>query len=169
MRGPSLEFINLDGLIQKLNSNSLESEEEIYLGDFVPKGKNPFIYMGDRKLETRGTYALIQPSLCEILFGPQFGIESGIELGYILVETGIVDRTSNYSGRYESIKLRIKYQFELRNGIIPNSSVKLLRESSEWEEPHLERKDYLYKLVIPWFKTDLSRFLPTEWFLYGRT
>lgn len=169
MKGPTLELINLGGLIQKLNSNISESEVEIKLGDFVPKRKNAFFYRGNRKLETRGTYPLIQPSLGEILFGPISDFESGVELGYVLVETGLIDRASSYSGGYEIVRLRIKYPLELRNGYIPNSSVELLRETGKWEKPNQERRDYIYKLDFLRSKADLSKVLPTEWFLPERT
>ena len=164
-------MINLDGLIEKINSNIFGSETKIELGDFVNEKprRNSFLYrLDDRGLETRGKYPLIQPISSEE-FMESIDIESEFDIGYVLVETGCIDRGSSYSGRYETIRLKIKYPLELRNGnIIPNSSVELLRETSEWEKPYQKRRDYTYRFGLIRTKADLSKVLPTEWFLHKK-
>ncbi len=165
MKEPKLELFDLEGLINNLNSSLADSDQVIQLREFLPKQpkKNPFLYrLMDRELEARGKYQLFLPFEIAILhpFNPKG------KIGYIFIETGYTDANSNYSRRYETLRLRIKHPLKLKNGeIIPNCSVKFLQEMEEWEKPYQERKDHLRCGGLIWTKTDLSKALPSDWFL----
>ena len=161
MDEPRLELIDLPGLVSRINSALAESEGPIIFGKFAHKEprKNPFLYRArDRELDTRGKYPLDQ---CGIL---DFKLKTN--LGYVFVETGFTEASSDYGGRYETLRLRIKRPIELSNGnVLPNCSVKVLVEAGEIEKPFVDRKYHVRVAHLAWVKKDLSRILPTEWFL----
>ena len=164
-----LEFIDLKGFIKKLNSEIDDSEGQIELGNFIDKKprKNPFLYrlMG-REAECVGKSPLIQ-TVEGIGFSGLFDLESEINAGYVFVERGCTDTTSEYGGAYETMRLRIKQPLKLKNGgIIPNCSIKLLIEAEEWVDRYQERRDHIRRYDLYWERTNLSKILPTEWFLY---
>ncbi len=167
----NLEFINLDRLVKELNLRMPKSEGVIELVNFVHREprKNPFLYrLDDRELEARGKYTVIQ-TVDSKGVRALFDLESEVKIGYVFVETGYTDASSDYGGRYETVRLRIKHPLELRGEVvIPNCSVKLLKEVDEVGEPYQERKDHVRVAGLVWIKKDLSKILPTEWFLYER-
>ena len=170
---PSQEFRLLDigGLVRKLNFMITESEGRITLGEFTPKNprKDSFIYrLADRKTTSVGKYSLTQYSASRGLWSLA-DVESPRSLGYIFVETGDADVSSDYSGIYETLRLRIKHPLELKSDlVIPNSSVKLDLEADDGLGGIKQyRRDHLRKAGIAWVKSDLSTILPTEWFLGG--
>ena len=161
MDEPKLELIDISGLVNKINSALAESEGPISFGKFAHKEpkKNPFLYRArDRELDTRGKYPLDQ---CGIL-----DFELKTNLGYVFVETGFTEASSDYGGRYETLRLRIKRPIELSNGnVLPNCSVKVLIETGEFGKSFVDRKYHVRVAHLAWVEKDLSQILPIEWFL----
>lgn len=169
MKEPTLSFIDLEGLVTKLNSAIARSEGSIELGEFKHKEpkRNPFLYgIRGKELETLGKYPLIQTVEGRGLFG-FWGLDSEINLGYIFLEAGYTGVKDHNHGRYETIRLRIKQPLELKNGdIIPNCSVKLIVEAEDvWGEVDKKRKDHIKCGKLVYLRDDLTNVLPTEWFL----
>jgi hypothetical protein len=138
------------------------------LGEFEPRvpKRNPFLYQfTDREIESRGKFPLRQT-----VYGRDIlrflELDSKINLGYIFLETGYTDASSNYGGRYETLRLRIKHPIPLKGRkVIPDCSVKFLQETEEGANPFQERRNHLRCGGLFWVKTDLSKVLPSEWFL----
>jgi len=175
MLEPRLELFDLGKFVGRLNNSLVDKEEVIELGEFEhrePK-KDPFLYrLADRKIEARGKFPLKQTAhrtgLMSLL---TMGFESDLEinLGYIFIETGYIDASSDYGGRYETLRLRIKHPLELEDKqVIPNCSVKLLQETGEGAELFQDRKDHVRYGGLIWVRADLSKVLPSKWFLGGR-
>lgn len=166
---PELRLLNVKGLIENLNSTLASSEGQIELGDSQHKEprKNPFLYrLEDKKLEVRGKYSLYRTRENGGLFSNFFGLDSERRIGYVFIENGEITESINFPGIYETLRLRIKEPLILKNSlIVPNCSVKILAEVEDGIEPYLERRDNIRKIGLFWKKADLSKVLPTEWFL----
>lgn len=153
MDEPKLDMINLNGLVNRLNSIIDDSEGEVSIGNFIDK-----LPRKKGRVEIRGKYPLIQTVVGFM------DLESEINLGYILVEAGGTNSSVDYGGIYESIKLRIKHPLKLKNGeLIPNCKINIQIKSEEFETPYKKRDDHVYPLF--WRKNDISNVLPTKWFL----
>lgn len=172
MKEPRLELFDLENLVMMLNESLAKRDEVIELGEFEhrePK-RNPFLYrLIGEEVETRGKFPLRQTVFGRGLLDGFLGLDSEINLGYVFVETGYTDASSNYSGKYETLRLRIKHPLELKNGeVIPNCSIKLLQEIEEGAEPSQYRRDHVRYSGLVWVRSDLSKVLPFEWFSGGR-
>ncbi len=155
MNEPQLELFSLEGFKRRLNL-ALETSL-VELGKFQYKKK--FF----KNVETFGEYSLLKIPKVDIL-NPLYSFYPRRKIGYILVEAGFIDPSSDYSRGYESIKLRIKHHLKLRNGkIIPKCSVEISKYVEEGIESTIERKDHI---IYGWDKEkrDLRDILPNEWF-----
>lgn len=168
MNEPKLEAIDLRRFLTALNRR-VDSDEEIELGGFVDKEprKNPFHplldRLRDRDMIARGKYLLTRTSR-EGFLGV-FGSDTDVRIGYVFVETGFWHVKSSETEKYEVLKLRIKKPVELRSGlVVPNCSVKLFVTTDEYAAPLIERRDHVRAYGVN-RRGDLSRVLPTEWFL----
>jgi len=172
MEPPNLEFIDVGGLIRRLNRTLTDSEEPIELGDIVDRNpeKNPFLHqLQERELRGRGEYPLIQESyrgFWGILKVPRI-----IDLGHIWVERGHSRVKEREITIYEQLRLRILYSLIFKNGDrIPPCNIKLSVEYRDWE-PHIRRVDHriyfplLTKHVRVSVRRSLESLLPTDWFL----
>jgi hypothetical protein len=151
MSEPKLELFNLEGLIRNINQVLADDEEPIKLGEFCPKK-----VFFKKSINISGIYPLLQPHEFEFM---HLLNRSG-KIGYIKIKAGYTDPDSDYSGGYESIRLRIKHPLELKDGkIIPKCSIEILEEVEEGIKPCIGRYEWNKE------KKDLSSILPTKWFL----
>jgi len=158
-----LEIINLEGLVKKLNSAISQANELIEL-----KQESLILPKNNRQLMTKGKYSLVQNfDAIDNLFDILLSAESEVNIGSIYFERGFSEPESNYSPIYEKIKLRIDQPIRLRKGnVIPTCEVNLLVEKDEFVELSKYREDYAPRSIIGRKREDLSKILPTEWFLH---
>ena len=168
MSEPQLRLLDISGLVARLNSAIAECEGPISLGEFTERTprKNPFAgRWKDIRTASLGKYSLTQNVNGRGLWGLA-DVESERNLGYIFVETGDTDASSDNGGTYEALKLRIKYPLHLNDGqVIPNSSTKILKAKDEVEYSSPEIVYHVRKAGLFLVQKDLSKVLPTTWFL----
>jgi hypothetical protein len=160
-----LKLIKLENLVRAINRHSC-SGDVIELGEFearVPRKDALAVLLEGKKREYVGKYPLLRTTYRRGTFSA-LGVEKQERIGYVFVESGTLDDESDYGGSYEAVRLRLKKPIELRHGIIPNCSVKLVVESEDCTT-ETERADHTRLLGLFWVKKDLTRVLPTEWFL----
>jgi len=160
-----LKLIRLENLVRAINRNS-RSDDVIELGKFEARKprKDAFaVLLEGRKREFVGKYPLLRTTYSRGAFSP-LGVEKHERIGYVFVEAGTLDFDSDYGGSYEAVRLRLKKPIELKHGIIPNCSVKLIVESEDFGE-ETERADHTKLAGLIWVRKDLTHVLPTEWFL----
>ncbi len=157
-----LEIINLEGLVKKLNSAIPQLDERIELKqECLELPKN------NRQLMTKGKYSLFQNfDAIDNLFYIFLSPDSEEKIGSISFARGFSEPESNYSPIYEKIKLRIDQPIRLRKGeVLPACEVNLLVEEDEFVGLSKYREDYIPRSIIGRKRSDLSKILPTEWFL----
>ena len=162
-----LNLVDVGGLVVKLNS-ILKDGNYVGRGSFEHRTPRKSITypLNHRQPELSGKYPLTLTREKTGVRG-MLGLEREIRLGYIFVQAGY-DASSDYGGRYEVIKLRIRRPLPLQDGgIIPSCSVKLLVEAEEAGKPHIGRRNHIRRAGLFWIRDDLSGVLPTEWFLYN--
>ena len=168
MQETRLQLFNLEGFIKQINSSLKNKDGAINLGEFESKRvkRNPLFYrLNGKEIETRGEYPLTQKGDGRGM-GGILNRDSKVKMGYVFVETGFVDANDSGRERYELLELRIKHPIELANGNrIPNCKINLARGAYEWAKPSLEREDCVKYLGLISVRDDLSRVLPSEWFL----
>lgn len=169
MKKPNLELFNLDILIKNINSSLVESEEPIKLGEFIEKESNVNLLkyginkLNDMKIDVQGKYLLLQPHKFPMIH--PFNMKGNI--GYVFIEKGETDTSTDYPATYESVKLRIKKPLKLEGGLtIPKCTIKISKESPEGVEGKDSRQDHINVLNIGWRKADLKYVLPSECFVY---
>ena len=157
-----LELINLEGLVKRLNVDRSPSKEEIELR------KDCVLSPRSKKVVMKGRFSLIQNSdAIDSLFTIFLSPESEVNIGSIYFERGFSEPESNYSPIYEKMRLKIDEPVKMRGGnILPACEVNLTVESDEFVEPSRYRWDYIPKFSLYKKKEDLSKILPTEWFLH---
>lgn len=168
MEMKKLHSVNLDRLIENLNSRLAKPEGYITKEHFIdntPK-MNPSWYNSINPVITsRGKYPLTQTCYGNSVINTLFCIESDRNLGYIFVETGIIEGDSNYSDVYENITLRIKYPLKLKDGkTIPNCSIQLHTEIPDYGE-HFEKRNDRIHTQFHRKLGDLSSILPDKIFI----
>lgn len=162
MAESGLEIINLEGLVKRLNSAIPQADEMIEL-----KQESLVLPKNNRQLMTKGRYSLVQNfDVIDNLFAMLLSAESEVNIGSIYFERGFLEPESNYGPIYEKIKLRIDQPIRLRRGnVIPACEVNLLVEQDELVESSKYREDYVPRSIIGRKRADLSKILPTGWFL----
>jgi len=103
---PNLGLINLENLIEKLNSTLSDSEGEIEIRNIKPLIFNLSDNQSDtdKGLKNKEKYHLMQTAL--------FGfskLESEKRIGHISIETGYIDINTTDEVRYETLELKINY------------------------------------------------------------
>lgn len=157
-----LELINLEGLVKNLNSSLADPEEVIELET------KEFLIPRDAKQTLRkGKCNIIQNVFGGTLIDALAMSWSEINIGSISYERDIVEDSAAYGGKYETIRLRIDEPVKLKNGrVLPSCDIRFFVEADDTMhgKPYIEREDYIPKLLYR-KRTDLSKILPTEWFL----
>jgi hypothetical protein len=166
----SLQLIDIDGLVKKLNSVRVKSEGEIELTNLVERDvPNGFLFKkrnGQPTKKGRG-YLFQRIDVADTIYRQFFSGDYYIEKrGCISFEKGLTEARSNYSDVYESVILRINKSLKFLHGnILPICEIDFLIEKGDFCKPIIYREDYVKKFVFRWQKTNLSKILPTEWFL----
>lgn len=85
--------------------------------------------------------------------------------GYLWFREGNSDLGNSYEPRFANLELRLWYPLKTEKGLLPYFNIKLSIETEEWGKSEPERADHIKKFHLYWEKTDLSKEIPTEWFL----
>ncbi len=154
--------------VSTLESALVNSDDSIETTNFVEKTpkRNPFGHrLHDREVDFTAKCNLLWTAHGRGLAAIA-GLPKEINLGYIFVEKGYTDASSDYCGSYESMWLRLKHPLELVGGqTLPPCSIKMFHEAHECEAGEIFRSDHIRRLGLFWQKADLSFVLPTSWFL----
>jgi len=171
MTEPRLEYVDPANLISRLNSILDYDVPEISIDSYLHKRLKPSLpgKIDDRFITAKGKYILTQKAQRRGMLGSLLGQDFSANLGYISIETGLINPTGNYGGKYEAIGLRITYPLALLDGKeIPNSCMSITKEVGDCTDTIIERHDMVKHAMIIWYKADFSDVLPTEWFLKNR-
>lgn len=157
-----LELINLEGLTKKLNSSLADPEEIIEL-----ETKDFLIPRDTKQTFRKGRYNIIQNVFGGTLLDALASSWSEINIGNIYYERNIVEDSAAYGGAYETIRIRIDEPVKLKKGnILPACEIRLFAEADDTMhgKPYIKREDYTPRFFYK-KRADLSKILPTEWFL----
>jgi len=86
-------------------------------------------------------------------------------VGYLWFQEGNCDLGDSYEPKFANLELRLWRPLETKKGLFPYLNIKLSIETKEWGEFGPERVDHIKKFHLYWKRTDLSKKIPTEWFL----
>lgn len=154
---PVLQYFDPAGLIARINAQLTDNEERLELEEFESRDpkQNPFLYkVTGIKPSLRGKFPITQTGNYGLL--SLLNIETERSAGYFFIEQGILDDNGSNSPVYETLKLRIKRQLEIKGGvIIPEGIVRIYVQS---DDCNLELKRVNSR-------EDLPTRLPTNWFL----
>ncbi|MBW2963548.1 hypothetical protein KY306_02110 [Candidatus Woesearchaeota archaeon] len=162
-----LNLINPNGLIAKLNREIIQADGYLSLGKPTLKEEKPssfFDRFQNREVHLRRQHPLIQTVESSFPFADTFGLEKDRTIGYLFFEEGHYE----YEGLFGNVELRIWRSLELEDeDIIPHCNIKLSVVTPEYstQENLIERVDHVKRLYFYWKRTDLSKIIPTKWFL----
>ncbi len=170
---PQHYFFDVQGIVKRLNSVVADSIGYIQLEKPVVEERTRASFI--ERLTGRTPESIVRYELTQVYSGLWgfFGIDSERSIGFIRVEVGGTDSSSNYDGTYEALELRIGRPLSLKketmsdsgNVKIPQCNIKLLIEREEIANGDYYRRDHKRVARFLWLPTDLSKVFLREWFL----